>query len=70
MSQINRRMKLNLSNKIGRKKFFGILGLGTVAAFTFSSFKFGIFSSTVKRMERKNVKVAIHPSAVKRINKV
>lgn len=50
--------------KIERRKFFGTAGKGLIAAAVLSALPFKLQSLFVKK--EKNVKVKIHPSAIKR----
>ncbi len=59
---------MNQINKIGRNKFLGIIGLGTVIGFLFSIIPFKFLSN--KNLNKKEIVLKIHPSAVKRNNKV
>lgn len=52
-----------LNNNIGRRKFFGRIGMGALGFTIFSSFPFKLFAKDTKL---NNVKIKIHPSAVKR----
>jgi len=60
---------LNYSEKIVRKKFFSILGIGVLAVTAASLLPFKLFKSPVKVIRGEKIKIAIHPSAVKRTNK-
>ncbi len=57
-------------NNINRKKFFGLIGKGTLFAAIASAVPFKMFSSAANASDKKNIKIAIHPFAVKRNNKV
>ncbi len=61
---------MDLNKEISRKKFFGMIGIGAVAAFMLSSVPLKFAKSMVRNSKRKNIRVSIHPSAVKRTNKV
>ena len=52
-----------VNNKIGRRKFFGRLGMGALAITVISSLPFKLFA---KQNKEQKVKVLIHPAAVKR----
>ena len=52
-----------ISNNIGRRKFFSRIGTGALALTLLSAFPFKLFASE-KNVKKINVK--IHPSAVKR----
>lgn len=52
-----------LNKNIGRRKFFSRIGMGTAAVGFFSSIPVKLFAKVKKEQ---NVKVLIHPSAVKR----
>ncbi|MEW6701287.1 MAG: hypothetical protein AB1298_01075 [Bacteroidota bacterium] len=58
-------------NKINRKKFFGTVGKNVFIAAIASVIPYKFFSSVVKASDKnkKKIKTAIHPSAVKRTNK-
>lgn len=53
---------------LDRKKFLGIIGLGALIGFIASALPVKFFRS--KQISGRNVKVNLHPSAVKRTNKV
>lgn len=53
---------------LDRKKFLGIIGLGALIGFIASVLPVKFFRS--KQISSKKVKVNLHPSAVKRTNKV
>jgi len=57
-------------SKINRKNFFEKIGKGALAAAVVSVIPFKFFTSVAKASSNKNIKVKIHPSAVKRNNKV
>lgn len=59
---------MNQIKKIGRNKFLGIIGLGTVIGFLSSIIPIKFFSN--KNFNKKEIALKIHPSAVKRNNKV
>ncbi len=63
-------MKLDLKKEMTRKKFFGTIGMGAIAAFLISSVPFKYAKSLKRNMKKKNYQVTIHPSAVKRTSKV
>ena len=53
-----------INNNIGRRKFFGRVGMGALGLTLLSSFPFKLIA---KEKNTKKVNVKIHPSAVKRI---
>lgn len=57
-------------NKINRKKFFGTVGKNAFIAAIASAIPYKFFSSVIKASDKKKIKVAVHPSAVKRTSKV
>ncbi len=57
-------------NKINRKNFFEKVGKGAFVAALASVIPFKFFTSVAKASSNKNIKVKIHPSAVKRNDKV
>jgi hypothetical protein len=71
-------MKMDFNKEITRGKFFGIMGIGTLVALLIPSIFFKRTKTAIKNSQKKKIfnskirsgKVSIHPSAVKRINKV
>jgi hypothetical protein len=57
-------------SKINRKNFFEKIGKGALAAAVASVMPFKFFSSIAKASSNKNIRIKIHPSAVKRNDKV
>lgn len=57
-------------SKINRKNFFGKIGKGALVAAVASVLPFKFLSSVAKASSNKNIKVKIHPFAVKRNDKV
>lgn len=57
-------------SKINRKNFFGKIGKGALVAAVASVLPFKFLSSVSKASSNKNIKVKIHPFAVKRNDKV
>ncbi|KAB2841669.1 MAG: hypothetical protein F9K45_07720 [Melioribacteraceae bacterium] len=55
-----------VNNNIGRRKFFDRIGKSILAFGLFSSFSIKVIA---KENKEQNVKVLIHPSAVKRTKK-
>jgi hypothetical protein len=54
---------------LNRKNFFGKIGKSALVAAVASVIPFKFFSSVAKASTNKNIKVKIHPSAVKRNDK-
>ena len=57
-------------SKINRKSFFEKIGKGALIAVATSVIPFKFFKSVSKVSSNKNIKIKIHPSAVKRNDKV
>ncbi|MFA7228982.1 MAG: hypothetical protein WC061_08100 [Melioribacteraceae bacterium] len=59
-----------MNNTIDRKSFFSMLGKGSVAAAIASVLPVKFLTAAVNSSDPKKVKIEIHPSAVKRNEKV
>ena len=59
-----------MSKQISRRNFFGTLGKGAVLAATATVLPIKLISSVNKVSKKEKIKIAIHPSAVKRTKKV
>ncbi|MCX6173566.1 MAG: hypothetical protein NTZ27_02295 [Ignavibacteriales bacterium] len=57
-------------SKINRKSFFEKIGKGALVAVVASVIPFKFFTSVAKTSSNKNIKIKIHPFAVKRKDKV
>ncbi len=57
-------------SKINRKNFFEKIGKGALAAAVASVMPFKFFTSAAEASSNKNIKIKIHPFAVKRNDKV
>ncbi len=56
--------------KISRNKFFGAIGKGVIATAITAALPIKFFSNVSKTTRQEKIKVAVHPSAIKRNDKV